>query len=250
MVLPLLGVVLGLTPLLTIRSRGVRGTASSPALETIQHYESYPILPDPHDNDLHAQFLSLLTPNRESHMLDVGFGSGRCIEAFLAAGHRVTAFDACQRYIHAAQEKLADNDTKVKLIHADLHKPFPESVRSESYDAVFAARSLFHVSRPLLPSVLADLHELCRPGGVFFCLQAHAPGFTDEEDWGCDGDRRYGHFQTIESWTCLCEAAGFALIDRYQWPRPSLSGPVDIGDGDESKSMSSTVWVTVWRRNG
>ena len=229
-------VCLGLALPYTIRQRGVPSTPASAAEQTTLHYETFNILPGAHDDKLHNRFLAELAklkPYRSSHILDIGFGSGRCIDAFVAAGHRVLGLDSCRAYVQACGERT-DAET-VQLVCANLHHPFPEAVRSIRFDAIFASRSLFHVHRLLLPSLLHDLHEQLLPGGIFFTLNPIAPSLTDEEDWGNDNDRRYAHFMSVATWACLCEAAGFLAIDSYPWP-----GSDDLA--------SDQMWVTIWRR--
>jgi len=229
-------VFLGVARPYHLTQRGNPGTPASAARQTTLHYETFKIVPGAHDDELHNQFLAELTklnPHRSSHILDIGFGTGRCIEAFVAAGHRVLGLDSCQAYVQACRER-ADART-VQLVCANLHDLFPDAVRSVRFDAIFASRSLFHVHRSLLPSVLHDLHEQLLPGGIFFCLNPIAPSLTDEENWGTDNDRRYAHFMSVATWACLCEAAGFVATDSYPWP---------VGD----ESASDRTWVTVWRR--
>jgi SAM-dependent methyltransferase len=220
----------------TIQQRGVPGTRASAALQTKLHYETFHVVPGARDGELHDRFLAELTAlslNRSSRILDVGFGSGRCIDAFVSAGHHVLGLDSCQAYVDARSDKA--DAQKVQLVCADLHDPFPESVRRVRFDAIFASRSLFHVYRLLLPSVLHDLHELLLPGGIFFSLNP-VSSTTDTEDWGTDNDRRYANFMSVATWTCLCEAAGFVPVDSYPWP------------GDDDSEAAGRTWVTIWRR--
>merc|ERR1711998_33913 len=91
-----------------LRQRGNPGTPASAARQTTLHYETFKIVPGAHDDELHNQFLPELTklnPHRSSHILDIGFGSGRCIDAFVAAGHRVLGLDSCQAYVQVCRER-------------------------------------------------------------------------------------------------------------------------------------------------
>ena len=72
----------------TLTQRGTLGTPASAASQTTQHYETFKIVPGAHDDALHSRLLAELTklnPHRGSHILDIGFGSGQCIDAFVAA---------------------------------------------------------------------------------------------------------------------------------------------------------------------
>ena len=221
----------------TLQQRGVPGTPVSAALRTTLHYETNNIAPGAHDDELNNRFLAELTklsPDKRCRILDIGFGSGRCIDAFAAAGHRVLGLDSCQAYVRACRERADAH--KVQLVCANLHDPFPESVSSLRFEGVFASRSLFHVYRLLLPSVLHDLHGQLLPGGIFFSLNPLPPCLTDEEDWGIDNDRRYAHFMTPSTWACLCEAAGFIAVDSYPWP--------PFGDDVAADRM----WLSIWLR--
>ncbi len=233
MVVPIAMLAWRAAPALMMAEAGSR-TSGSAARSTLAHYEAHPFRPDPHDVELHSAFLSLIAPDGPAQrVLDVGCGPGLSCAAFQSAGHDVTGLDGCSKMARLAR----DASPHSLILEHDLHRPFSDDLAAE-FDAVFAARSLFHVHRPLLPSVIYDLHGRLRRGGLFFSVSAHASGFEDVEDWGAEGDERYAHLQTIESWCVNCEAMGFVLLERYRWP------PRDDGAAEDQ----SREWVTVWRR--
>ena len=254
----------------TLGQRGVAGTASSAGRGTLDHYAAVDYKPNPDDEQLFASFLSLC-PAPTARIFDVGFGTGDSVAAFRAAGHSVVGLDGCPKFVEIARARCPDGEGS-QLLCANLHDILPEAVQAIDFDAVFACRSLFHVHRSLLPSLLYDLHDRLLPGGIFFCVNPTSTDLSDLEDWGCPGDERYAHFQTVASWAAVCEAAGFIAVEQYPWPPvdtpggarrdASLCASEDAGGQDAEAdaegasasvdvaglARSDSAWVTVWRR--
>lgn len=96
---------------------------------------------------------------RQSAILDLGCGGGQAARVLHAKGLRVVGMDLTTAFLRAAQSTAPS----VPLVRADMRDlPFED----ESFDAVWAAACLMHVPKPEAASVIKNLHEIVRPGGL------------------------------------------------------------------------------------
>jgi SAM-dependent methyltransferase len=150
--------------------------------------------------------LSALPPRKGLRILDVGCGPGRDLATLRDLGHAPVGLDGCSAFVqmarrHSGCEVLEQSFFELQLPHA-------------AFDGVFANASLFHVPRATLPRVLTELFEALVPGGALFCSNPRA--MSDERE-GWQGER-YGTYLTLESWSALFAAAGFALEQHFLRP--------------------------------
>jgi ArsR family transcriptional regulator len=87
----------------------------------------------------------------------------------------------------------------VELVEAALGDEAIRDAVGEGADAVFAARVLHHAPRP--PQALAELAELCRPGGVLVVI-----------DYAPHGDERM-RTEQADAWL------GFEAAELRQWAK-------------------------------
>ena len=104
------------------------------------------------------KFLALLP--KGAHILDLGCGSGRDSLCFLQQGFQVTAVDGSLELAKFASELIGQ-----EVIVSD----FKDLVLPKaSFDAIWASASLLHVHSEELPSILAKVIDLAKPGAVFY----------------------------------------------------------------------------------
>jgi SAM-dependent methyltransferase len=105
------------------------------------------------------QFLTLLQEEGKTKLLEVGTGTGNDSLFFQDNGLDVICTDLSPAMIDICRKKgLA------AYVMDFLSLDFP----SASFDAIYALNCLLHVPTYDLPTVLQKLHELLRPGGLFF----------------------------------------------------------------------------------
>jgi SAM-dependent methyltransferase len=191
---------------------------SSIAARTLAHYAANALdfWQGTRDHDVSENVSALLAALKRPaplEILDLGCGPGRDLATFRALGHAPVGLDGCAEFVRMAR---AFSGCKV------LEQSFFElRLPPESFDAVFANASLFHVPRALLPRVLRELSDALLPGGVLFCSNPRA---FDRDLEGWRGER-YGTYLTIASWTEIISAAGFVL--ERQFLRPSGHKPAE-----------------------
>lgn len=104
-------------------------------------------------------FLNYLQQEGKQALLEVGAGPGVYGRFFAEQGLSVTCTDLSPEMVRLCREK------GLTAYEMDfLHLDFPPA----SFDAVFALNCLLHVPSADLPQVLAAIHRVLRPNGLFF----------------------------------------------------------------------------------
>ena len=106
-----------------------------------------------------ADFLALLKAEGKHDLLEIGGGPGHHAAWFHDQGLAVVMTDLSPEMVRLARLKGVD-----ARVMDFLNLDFPPA----SFDAVFALNCLLHVPSADLPRVLAAIHRLLRPGGLFF----------------------------------------------------------------------------------
>ena len=135
--------------------------------------------------DARAGFLARLQAQGKRTLLEIGGGPGHFAAYFRDAGLDVVMTDLSPAMVRLAQAKGLD-----ARVMDFLSLDFPPA----SFDAVFALNCLLHVPAADLPRVLAAVHRLLRPGGLFF--YGVYGGYAFEGTWPDDEHepRRYFTF--------------------------------------------------------
>jgi len=111
-----------------------------------------------------AEIMRLLALTRESHVLEIGSGSGRyALQVASTMGCRVLGVDLNEPGVqNANQLAVAENlAERVKFEKCDASQPLRFS--DASFDAVFSNDVLCHI--PGRDSLLRELHRVLKPGG-------------------------------------------------------------------------------------
>lgn len=92
-------------------------------------------------------------------LLELGAGPGKDAEFFQAQGLEVSCTDLCPEMVALCQSKGLQARV-MDIAELDI----PEA----SVDAVYAVNCLLHLPTEELPRVLAAIHRVLRPGGLFY----------------------------------------------------------------------------------
>lgn len=137
-------------------------------------------------------------------LLDFGCGPGRDLKTFKALGHHPIGLEGAAALAAMAR---ANSDCEV------CEQNFLElTLPAARFDGVFANAVLFHVPSAVLPSVLTQLFETLKPGGVLFCSNPRGEG---QEGW--QGER-YGAYHNLATWRGFMTEAGFDELAHYYRP--------------------------------
>ncbi|MEU8663730.1 class I SAM-dependent methyltransferase, partial [Actinoplanes philippinensis] len=156
---------------------------------------------------------------------EVGAGTGQDSLFFQEQGLTVVAADLSPVMVEHCRAKGLDAH-----VMDFLHLDFPAG----SFDAVFAMNCLLHVPNRDLPTVLAAIRSVLRPGGLLFVGVYGG----NEESWEgtVDTDEhvppRFFSWRGDEQLIGFATAAGFAVADFH---------PVDTGRGFRFQSLTLTA---------
>ena len=106
-----------------------------------------------------ADFLALLQSEGKQTLLEIGAGPGHFAAYFRDQGLDVTCTDLSPEMVRLCRDKGL-----TAHVMDFLHLDYPPA----SFDAVFALNCLLHVPSADLPRVLAAIHQVLRPDGLFF----------------------------------------------------------------------------------
>jgi len=145
-------------------------------LDAAAYVANGPVLPDSVRADIEA-FVDLLGPG--ARVLEIGSGGGRDARLMESLGLRVRRTDVTPGFVELLRSQGEACDLLDPLVD-DLSSP------EGPYDAVWANASLLHVRRDDLPTVLARLAAVTRPGGVLRISLKEGDG----EGWSTHGSIR------------------------------------------------------------
>ncbi|MBO0842743.1 MAG: methyltransferase domain-containing protein [Nocardioides sp.] len=155
----------------------------------------------------------------EAHVLEIGSGPGLDALALEAAGVRVRRTDISAGFVsHLRRQGYAAS--QLDPLTDNLLDP----VHPELYDGVWASATLLHVARPDLPTVLARLAGVTRPGGMLHVSLKEGDG----EDWSrhgnVDAPRLFVYWRE-EALRTVLEGAGW-VVDSVERTRTHSLGEV------------------------
>ena len=104
----------------------------------------------------------------EQTVLDLGCGSGALTNALAASVMHIHAIDTSAGMLDVAKAQAAERDIgNVEYVQCDL---FDDRLAEGSFDVVLAFNVLHYIED--MPTLIARIHALCRPGGLFLSSTA------------------------------------------------------------------------------
>jgi SAM-dependent methyltransferase len=166
------------------------------------------------------QFLTYLQGANARRLLEIGAGTGQDSLFFHNQGFDVVCTDLSPTMVARCQDKGL-----MAYVMDFLHLDFPPA----SFDAVYSCNCLLHVSKADLPRVLAQIHALLQPRGLFYY---GVYGGVDKEgvfsDGSQDGSRFFSYYQNDQ----LPE-----VVKPYFEPLSYNIIPLDGGDREYYQSL-------------
>ncbi len=150
------------------------------------------------------KLMSVLIP--APRILDIGCGSGRDAKIFQSMGAEVIGIDFCANLLDIAKAHAPTVNFQLMDIE---ELDFPE----ETFDAVWAASSLLHLPKSVLPSVLARIHAILEEDGYFYLTLKKGSGELLEIDQRYEGaaQKFWAYYEADEIKKILAEAQ-FAVL--------------------------------------
>lgn len=142
-----------------------------------------------------------------SKILDLGCGPGKDAQFFIDSGYQVTGVDISPQMISLARRLVP----KGEFIVSDIESL---SLNAQSFDAVWASASLLHVSKQAMPSVLKQLHEALRSGGIFYVSMKKGDGEELTPDERYEGFEKFWNYVQENELADLLIEQGFEILEQ------------------------------------
>ena len=156
-------------------------------------------------------FLERLHAEGARTLLEIGAGPGVHGKFFQEKGFEVVCTDLSPAMIARCREKGLP-----AYVMDFLNLDFPPG----SFDSVFAMNCLLHVPKEDLPRVLGVIHEILKPGGLFYLGQYGGEEYAGTLTEDHYRPKRFYSFLTDESIQQMCTA----LFERLSFKSVSLPG--------------------------
>ena len=155
-----------------------------------------------------AAFLDRLRADGARSLVEIGAGTGQDALFFQQQGLSVVATDLTAEMVAACAAKGLD---------ARVMNVLAPDLPAESSDAAYSLNCLLHVPNADLPTALASVRRLLRPGGLFFLGVYGGDGSEGVAEWDRHDPPRFFSWRTDEQ---LLAAAGehFDLVDFHRVP--------------------------------
>jgi ubiquinone/menaquinone biosynthesis C-methylase UbiE len=126
--------------------------------------------------DIHSQFgsrnidewmLNILKPQKDSHILDVGCGSGKQCFGFydyLKGQAEITGGDVSADLLNQARKLNERTENRIKFIELDFNKPFP--LEPNQFDLESCCFAIYYAAD--IPFTIAEMHKVLKQGGRLF----------------------------------------------------------------------------------
>jgi len=154
--------------------------------------------------DIHNLLLSSF--EKESNLLEIGYGTGRDAAFMLEQGYNVTGIDGSNKMIDMAltyHPELKD--------HLFVNK-LPEDLIFDncSFDGVYSVAVLMHFELPVIILIIELISDILKPKGRF--LFSVPLNRVDLDESGYDSEGRLFAMLPEVQWLELCKSAGFNKI--------------------------------------
>ena len=154
------------------KNKPATSVAAYEARERIRRYDADMEVMHPNRGkmaDVAIDFLAACQP-APAHILDLGCGTGFVAGKLLARFDdvRVTALDGAQAMLDMSRVRLAAQASRLDLCRAEFGQIGKAGFAPGSFDAIFSAYALHHLSRDDKAALLARCRRLLKPGGWFF----------------------------------------------------------------------------------
>ena len=99
----------------------------------------------------------------ETHILDVGCGTGHILSLLTEQGYQVDAVSPSHFLIELVKQRLAELPDATSKVFETEFEDFPEQIYQQYYDVILFNESLNHIQ---LPRAFDKVQKLLKPGGL------------------------------------------------------------------------------------
>jgi SAM-dependent methyltransferase len=155
------------------------------------------------DKEFLDSFISKVA--EDGKVLDVGCGTGQHANYLNQQGLSVRGVDLSREMIAIAQT----NYPHIPFTQTDIrHLHFPE----QSFDAIWAAYSLFHLKSDDFIKVVSDMRILLKPSGILGLVMQEGKGEVEIDEPFLPGAKMYVHLYTLDQLQEILKDNGFSVL--------------------------------------
>lgn len=147
--------------------------------------------------------LSYLNPN--SHIIDIGCGTGFSAEYFSNKGMTVKAIDLSSKMIEIAKEK----HNGINFSIADM-RDFKTNTK---VDAVYAGYSMFHFNQSDFEKTLENIKSYLKPEGVFALVMQEGEGEIEQVEPFLPEEKIYIKLYAEKELISILNSHNFEVLD-------------------------------------
>ncbi len=151
------------------------------------------------------KFLKLMPSN--ASIIDIGCGSGRDAKLFTEMGASVLGIDFSKNLVDIAQQTAPLASFQLMDIEA-------MDFSASSFNGVWAACSLGHISKNTLPMVFNKIHAILKDEGIFYLTLKEGRGEVLEQDVRYEGNiKKFVAYYQAEELEEVLQTAQFKILD-------------------------------------
>lgn len=140
----------------------------------------------------------------KARVLDAGCGAGLPVAQRLSERFQVTGVDFSEAQIELARKNVPG----AEFLCEDMTKL---AFREGSFDGIVSYYAIIHIPREEHPSLLANFHQILKPGGIaLLCLGAEH--LIDDIDENYLGTCMYWSHYDTETYLRMLQECGFSIL--------------------------------------
>lgn len=147
---------------------------------------------------------------RGTRVLDLGFGSGRDLNALCQAGYEACGVDASAEMVAQARHRFPSLDGRLTLDHL----PRLAAVADQAFDGILCSAVLMHLPEELLFDSVLNIRRILKLGGRLL-ISTPLAGPKVDISTRRDENGRLFNGVTPEQFQFLFEKVGFRQINRW-----------------------------------
>ena len=167
------------------------------AKQLSQRYESAQV------NNIHTLLLNTFSSN--SHLLEIGCGSGRDASFMYRNGYDVLGVDGSMEMIAEAKRCHHELSDRLEVVKVPDELHFEHS----SLDGIYSIATLMHLDKDAIDIAIEKIAMILKPHGKFFFSVSIQR--DDVNDHGEDEKGRYFVTMSESEWMTSCEKHGMQL---------------------------------------